>query len=76
MSDIRGTNRSPVDFVVQTEDPVYEVETAMGMVKIGPYEPGDEHSILECWNKVFRWDHRELHQWNWAFRDHPNGIHA
>lgn len=76
MADLRGTNRNPLDFIVQTEDPVYEVETAMGAVTIQPYAPGDEASILECWNKVFHWDHRELHQWNWAFRDHPNGIHA
>ncbi|MEZ6196858.1 MAG: GNAT family N-acetyltransferase [Planctomycetota bacterium] len=76
MSDIRGTDRKPIDFVVQTEDPVYEVDTAMGKVTIAPYQPGDEAAILECWNLVFHWDHRGLEQWNWAFRDNPNGIHA
>ena len=44
-------------------------------ITIGPYEPGDEHAILDCFKVVFGID-RSLEHWNWKFRDCPFGIHA
>lgn len=75
MAQIRGTDRKPIDFVVQTTDPQREYQSAIGRVTIGPYQPGDEASIVACFNTVFR-QNRTLEQWNWEFRDNPNGIHS
>ena len=36
------------------------------------YSPGDEHSILEMFNKVFG-TNRALDHWYWKFRDNPYG---
>ncbi len=75
MIDSAGKSRPPVDFIVKTEKPLDELDTPLGRVRIGPYEPGDEHSILELFKIVFKVD-RSLDEWNWEFRDHPVGMHT
>ncbi|MBI1382295.1 MAG: GNAT family N-acetyltransferase [Planctomycetaceae bacterium] len=49
-----------------------------GEYTIRPYEPGDEHGILEGFNLVFGADNprhveRTLEEWRWAFDRHPRG---
>lgn len=46
-----------------------------GPISIGPYQVGDEPSILELFKLVFNVD-RSLAIWNWQFRDCPQGIHS
>ncbi len=74
MTDAKGTRRSAVKFIVKTEKPLSELDTRLGPVKIGPYQPGDEESILELFRTVFKVE-RTRDQWNWEFRDNPNGMH-
>ncbi len=50
----------------------------MSEYTIRPYEPGDEHGILEAFNRVFAADNpnhvpRTLDEWRWAFERHPFG---
>ncbi|MCB9833991.1 MAG: GNAT family N-acetyltransferase [Planctomycetes bacterium] len=75
MSDSARKYRPPVDYIVKTEKPLDELDTPLGRVRIGPYEPGDEHSILDLFKLVFKVD-RSLEQWHWEFRDHPVGMHT
>ncbi len=74
MSDAKGNKRTALEFIVKTPKPPHQLETRMGLVTIGPYEEGDEHGILELFKTVFKVD-RTLDQWNWEFRDNPNGMH-
>ncbi len=74
MTDSKRQRRSAVEFIVKTEKPLAELETPLGTVKIGPYVEGDEHSILDLFRTVFKVE-RSLDQWNWEFRDNPNGMH-
>jgi len=50
-------------------------ENPQETITVGPYEPGDEDAILECFKTVFGID-RSLEHWNWKFRDCPFGLHA
>jgi len=50
-------------------------EDLSDVITIGPYEPGDETSILDTFNRVFD-QNRTLAEWNWEFRDNPAGLHA
>ncbi|MFT7616861.1 MAG: hypothetical protein ACI97A_000491 [Planctomycetota bacterium] len=74
MSDSKHKRRSAVKFIVKTEKPLDRLDTKLGEVTIVPYEEGDEHGILELFKTVFKVD-RTLDQWNWEFRDNPNGMH-
>ncbi|MCA9322964.1 MAG: GNAT family N-acetyltransferase [Planctomycetes bacterium] len=74
MTENRGFRRGAVDFIVKAAPPKLELETPLGLVRIGPYELGDESSILELFREVFKVE-RSLDQWNWEFRDHPVGHH-
>ncbi|MEE9394641.1 MAG: GNAT family N-acetyltransferase [Planctomycetota bacterium] len=75
MSGIRGFDRQAIDYVVQTTEPVLDYESSLGPVKIAPYAPGDEVSLLECFREVFKVE-RSIESWNWEYRDNPHGIHA
>ena len=52
-----------------------EFQSPQGWITVGPYQPGDEHSILELFQLVFQVQ-RSLDVWNWEFRDCPQGIHS
>ncbi len=43
-------------------------------IEISPYRPGDEHSILRLWKKVFKQE-RDMALWRWLFTENPAGIH-
>lgn len=45
-------------------------------IEIRAYAPGDESEILAVWHRVFPWATRSLEEWNWEFRDNPEGLHA
>ncbi|MFQ5504858.1 MAG: GNAT family N-acetyltransferase, partial [Planctomycetota bacterium] len=44
-------------------------------IQIRPYEPGDEVSILDAWNRIFPeqdgLEPRDLGYWAWQYRDNP-----
>jgi len=51
----------------------------MGDYEIRAYRPGDEESILACFNLVFGennpgFERRTLEQWEWAYRRNPAGM--
>jgi len=53
-------------------------ELRYGDFVVREYEPGDEHRILEAFNRVFagvdpEFEPRTLEEWNWRFRDNPAG---
>ncbi|MEE4359537.1 MAG: methyltransferase domain-containing protein [Desulfococcaceae bacterium] len=41
-------------------------------ISVKPYEQGDEHRILDMFNKVFG-TNRTMDHWYWKFRDNPYG---
>ena len=48
---------------------------------IRPFREGDEHGVLALFNEVFELGNpdfvpRTLDQWNWQFRDNPEGHHT
>lgn len=45
-------------------------------IEIRAYAPGDEKEILAVWHRVFPWASRSMDEWNWEFRDNPEGLHA
>ncbi len=46
------------------------------VIDIRSYRPGDESEILAVWHRVFTWAHRSIDEWNWEFRDNPEGVHV
>lgn len=41
--------------------------------RVRSYCPGDETAVLDLFHEAFSHDRRELKQWLWKYRDHPEG---
>ena len=50
-------------------------DSPQGPIRVRPYRPGDESSILELFELVFDVK-RDPGIWNWQFRDGPVGVHS
>lgn len=55
---------------IETQDPTDQP------IEIRAYRPGDEAEILAVWHRVFTWARRSMDEWNWEFRDNPEGVHV